>query len=97
LNAAGIAPGQWPDERVARLLDAMLGDPGLAYLVSGLSPYLPQGFPQQIREDNRCLRGSDGLQQSGQEGQFSIDLEFFAALFIFGFVCWGGAEWIARS
>jgi hypothetical protein len=93
---AGIAVGGWPDERAVWLLGAILNHPGLALFVSGLSPYLPQGFPERVREDNRCLRGSDGRQQAGQEGQFSIDLEFLAALIIFGFVCWGRAEWIAR-
>ncbi|MGB8028981.1 MAG: hypothetical protein WCF30_04870 [Terracidiphilus sp.] len=93
---AGIAAGGWPDERTAWLLGAILNNPGLALLVSGLSPYLPQGFPERAREDNGCLRGSEGLRQAGQEGQFSIDLELLAVLIIFGFVCWGGAEWIAR-
>ena len=93
---AGIAAGGWPDEKAAWLLGAILNHPGLALLVSGLSPYLPQGFPQQTREDNGCLRGSDGFQQAGQQRQFPLDLEFLAALIIFGFVCWGGAEWIAR-
>jgi hypothetical protein len=91
-----MALGRWPDEKVAWLLDGMLGDPGLAYLVSGLSPYLPQGFPPQTREDNGCLRGSDGLQQAGQGGHSPLDLEFVAALLICGFVCWGGAAWIDR-
>ena len=91
-----MALGQWPDEKVAWLLDGMLGDSGLAYLVSGLSPYLPQGFPQQTREDNGCLRGSDGVRQAGQEGQFPWDFGLFAALLICGFVCWGGVVWIDR-
>ena len=74
----------------------MLGDPGLAFLVTGLSPYLPQGFPQQAREDDGCLRGSDGLQQAGQQPRLPLDLEFLAALVVCGFVCWGGAALIDR-
>lgn len=91
-----MAVGQWPGERVAWLLAGMLGDPGLVYLVSGLSPYLPQGFPQQTREDNGCLHGSAGLKQIGEQGQFPWDFELLAVLLICGFVWWGGAVWVGR-
>ncbi len=91
-----MALGQWTDKGVARILEGMLVDPGPAFLVTGLSPYLPQGFPKQTREDNDCLRGSDWLQQAGQERWLSLDLEFLAALIVCGFVCWGGAAWIDR-
>jgi hypothetical protein len=95
---AGIAAGGWHDARPSWFLGAILENPGLVLLVSGLSPYLPQGFPQQSCPSEDCggLRESEGLGQAGQEEQFSIDLESLAALIIFGFVCWGGAEWVAR-
>jgi hypothetical protein len=91
-----MALGRWPNERVAWLLAGVVESPRLALLVTGLSPYLPQGFPEQAREENGCLRGPDGLQQAGQKGQFPLDLEFLAGLVLCGFVYWGGAAWIGR-
>jgi len=93
---AGIAAAVGPDAKASWFLGAILEDPGLALLVSGLSPYLPQGFPQQTREENGCLRGSDELEQAGQEGKFPLDLGCLAALVVCGFACWGGVAWIDR-
>ncbi len=98
MRTAGIAAGAGPDARAAWLFGAILDDSELALLVSGLSPYLPQGFPQRscLQEDCGGVRGSEGPQQAGREERFSIDLESLVVLVIFGFVCWGGAQWIAR-
>jgi len=92
---AGIAASGWPDGRAAWFLGAILEDPGLALLVSGLSPYLPQGFPPRT-PDSGDGDGLRGQRWGGDQRQFPLDIELLAGLLLCGVVCWGGAEWVAR-
>ena len=75
--------------------NGILESAGVALFVSGLSPYLPQGSPQQ--PDNYAgLQGPHEFQRAGERQQFPLRLEFLAWLFLCGFVSWGGTVWMVR-
>ncbi len=75
--------------------DGILENAGVALFVSGLSPYLLQGLPQQ--PDNYAgLQGPEEYRRAREQHQFPLHLEFLAWLFFCGFVSWGGAVWVER-
>jgi hypothetical protein len=73
----------------------ILESTGVALFVSGLSPYLLQGLPQQP-DNYACLRGPEEYPRAGRQHQFPLHLEFLAWLFFCGFASWGGAVWMER-
>jgi hypothetical protein len=75
--------------------NGILESAGVALFVSGLSPYLLQGMPQQPDNDARPGEPVE-YPRAGRRRQFPLHLEFLAWLFFFGFVSWGGTVWMER-
>ena len=76
----------------------ILENSGLVTLVSGLSPYLAQGLPDQTRmpEDCACLRVSNGREPASEQRQIPSHIGFLAGLLLCGLIYWGGAVWVDR-
>jgi hypothetical protein len=75
--------------------NGILESAGVALFVSGLSPYLLQGLPQQP-DNYACLREPDNCQLAGEQRPFPAYLELFAGLLLCGLIYWGSAAWMAR-
>ncbi len=75
--------------------NGILENAGVALFVSGLSPYLRQGMPQQ--PDNYAgLQAPDEYHLAGEQQPLPLHLEIFAWLFFCGFVSWSGMAWMGR-
>jgi len=75
--------------------NGILESAGVALFVSGLSPYLLRGLPQQPGA-YAGLQAPDEYHLAGEQQPLPLHLEIFAWLFFCGFVSWGGAAWMER-